>query len=484
MTRRSKNSVSAEGRDGGSALVISLVMVLVCSLIVLPVLTYAIAVTRSTRVLQAKSVSIEAAKGGLRTALADPIALYKACDLAGLTVSVNLASPGLTTPVSNKCFKMSDVPAQDPTSLRYAIAATQVGATLPTGYSGQAYPGSGAAPENAWQVAASLTSAFNTIWAPYLPAHGLNQRSATPYSMPSGFPTCSVYFPGTYKDPVTISGSTPVFFTSGIYYFESTVRVSENANIVVGDGATQGCTSDQEAAFYATNAPDTHNVTGLGATFVLGAAGRLVVDNVTNGTAINLIFNQRYVASTDLSSLPSVGVSIESVNGVTSGAATIDLSLPGYLSVPQSSVGGATITLATAQQYLPSILVPVAPVALAVVPTDPLPIVDINLSNTATVKVSIPGYVYVPHGLVNVNVSTVAAGAFKNIQLSGGVLASSYTVSAIQPSTFVVGLLNPVIQKLFKIVSTTTGAPPNIVSTAIVQVNQNGAYAVNSWGVQ
>ncbi len=484
MIRRGAPRARAGRTDDGSALVLALVMVLVCSLVVLPVLTYAIAVTRSTRVLQSKSVSVEAAKGGLRTTLADPISLYKTCDLAGLTVSVSLASPGLTTPVTNKCYKMSDVQAQDPTSLRYAIAATQVGATLPTGYSGLAYPGSGGTPENAWQNADSLTSTFNTIWAPYLPVHGLNQRSATPYSMPSGFPTCSVYFPGTYKDPVTITGSTPVFFTSGIYYFEDPVRISGNANVVVGDGATQGCTTDQQAAFYATNAPATHNVTGLGATFVFGDAGRLVVDNVTSGTSLSLIFNQRYVAPTDISSAPSAGVSIESVNGVASGSDAIDLSLPGYLSVPQSSVGGATVTLATAQQYLPSTLVPVSPVAPAVVPTNPLPIVDINLSNTSTVKVNVPGYVYVPQGLVNVNVSTAAAAANKDIQLLGGALAASYTVSAIRPSTFVIGLLNPVIQKVFKIVSTTTGTPPNIVSTAIVQVNQNGAYAINSWGVQ
>jgi hypothetical protein len=34
---------------------------------------------------------------------------------------------------------------------------------------------------------------------------------------------------------------------------------------------------------------------------------------------------------------------------------------------------------------------------------------------------------------------------------------------------------------MFKITTTTTSGTPAITSTALVQVNQNGAYAVNSW---
>ncbi|CAB4866808.1 unannotated protein [freshwater metagenome] len=466
-------------------MIMMLVMIIICSLVVIPVLRYATAVTRSARVQQSKSMRIEAVKGGLRTALADPISLYKSCDAAGLTVSVALAEPLLTTKVASKCYKMNDVTASDPLNLRYAVATTQVGAAVPTDSAGTAFPGSGAAPASAWQASAFVTPKLNTVWAPDLPAHGLNQRSNSGYAMPTGFATCSVYFPGTYKDPLTITGSTPVFFTSGIYYFENTVRISGNANVVVGDGGTQGCSNDQEAAFYATNAPSTHNISGLGATFVFGSTGRLVIDNVTAGNT-SIVFNQRYVAATDASTLSSAGVSIESVNGVISGGDQSDLTLAGFLSVPQSRVGGATITTAVSQSYVPSTLVPTAPIAPAVVPTNPLPIIDINLSTAATVNVIIPGYVSVPQGLVNVNVASVAAAANKTIQLAGGVLAASYTVTDQRPASFVLGLLNPIIQKIFKIVTitdTSIGAPV-ITSTAIVQVNQNGAYAVNSWAVQ
>ncbi len=50
--------------------------------------------------------------------------------------------------------------------------------------------------------------------------------------------------------------------------------------------------------------------------------------------------------------------------------------------------------------------------------------------------------------------------------------------------TVPIGLVNPIIQRTFKIVSTTRPARPRVTSTAIVQINQNGAYAVNSWEVQ
>ena len=465
-------------RDEGSALVLVMVMIVICALIVVPVLTYATAVTRSSRVLQDKAERVEAVKGGLRTVLADPIALYKACDAAGLTVSVNLAGPGLHTAVSTKCYKMADVNAADPTSLRYAVASTQVGSSVPTGITGSTYPTSGAAPETQWLSHTAAVPTINTIWAPNLPAHGLNQRSAAGYTMPAGFTPCTVYFPGTYRDPVTLTSATPVFFTSGIYYFEKAVRISGNANVVVGDGSALGCSNDQEAAFYAVNAPATHDISGLGATFVFGAAGQLVVDDTTAGTS-SLVFNQRYVAPADESALPSAGISIESVNGTSTGVATaVDYNLPGVLSVPQSQVGSDVLVPAAGQEYLASTLVPAAG------PTVPLPIITIDFTTAATSTVSIPGYVAVPQGLIRVNVSTAAAAANKNVQISGGVLAGSFAVSAVRPSTFVFGMLNPIVQKLFRIITVTSSGKPVVTSSAIVQVNENGAYAVNSWAVQ
>ncbi len=158
-----------------------------------------------------------------------------------------------------------------------------------------------------------------------------------------GGQTCKVYFPGKYVDDIVLTG--PTFFTSGIYYFEGKVRVEGGANVVVGDGRYQGCTTSQEAVFFAEpTLPQTepHSITGFGATWIFGDDGRLVVSN-DNGRKLDLVFNRRYVD--DRASDPSLFVSIASVNGQVSGAGVYEgYNEPGFLDVPQSyvQVGKAT----------------------------------------------------------------------------------------------------------------------------------------------
>jgi hypothetical protein len=45
------------------------------------------------------------------------------------------------------------------------------------------------------------------------------------------------------------------------------------------------------------------------------------------------------------------------------------------------------------------------------------------------------------------------------------------------------GIVNRVVQKTFKVVSTTQTGAPVVVSTALVQVNDYGEFVVNSWQV-
>jgi hypothetical protein len=633
--RRSTSDRDAS-RDEGSALVIALAMIVLSGLVVLPVLDYSQAVSRQNRVLQTKTTRIEAVKGGLRTVLADPVGLYRTCDSAGLTVPVNLAPPGLSTAVNTQCFKMSSALAEDPNTIRYGTATTQVGAALPSGLIGTTMPNSGGAPENAWAGLVTASPEDDRVWLPRLPTRHVNLRSPIGYSMPPGYPACSVYFPGTYVDPITIDGTTPVYFASGIYYFENTVRFSGSANVVIGGGAAEGCTNDQEAAFYAVDAPTVHNISGLGATFVLGAQGRLVVDDVTPGSGTSVVFNQRYVGPSDVSSTSSAGVSIVSVNGETTGAGYVPLERPGSLYVPTSEIDGATPAQAVTQGYQPSVLVPnaatgvpgrfvrvqlasttdalslaevqvfgvdaggvvgelarnratsqstteganasgravdgnttgavasnsvastsevdepnpwwqvdlgaaatvnnvvlhnrtdpccsgrlqnftvfvsntdmtgrsyadlLADPAIQKVTTAPavgtqmsipfnggaaalpLPIVEVNLTTGAPVRLSIPGHTAVPQGRVVVNTAP-GAEANKNIMIGGGILAATLEVSPARPATLALGLVNPVVLQTFKIVTTTAGGTPVVTSTAIVQVKENGAYAVNSWETQ
>ena len=67
--------------------------------------------------------------------------------------------------------------------------------------------------------------------------------------------------------------------------------------------------------------------------------------------------------------------------------------------------------------------------------------------------------------------------------MSGGVTAAAFDIGATRPKTFVLGLSNPIVQQLLKITSTTQNGLPQITSSAIVQVNESGAYAVNHWEV-
>lgn len=352
--------------DRGSVLILVLVMIVIGSLVVVPTLSYAIAVTRHNTALSAKTSRIEAVKSGLRLALADPQSLYERCG-SGATLASTTTS-GHT--VRTTCEFIDFQVAQAADELRLGLVATEVGSTPPVELSGDAWVPSDPSSTTEWQSATTLESTTGQIWLPYLPVHALDRRSPDGYEMPDDYPECTVYFPGTYVDPVELDG--PTYFTSGIYYFEEEVRVAGGAAVVVGLGATPGCSSDQEAAFYAENAPGTHNINGLGATWIFGNTGRLAITN-ENGGDVAFTFNQRYVAPGDVGAGPSQDISILTVNGDIdpasivevdgqvdrSALAGIDLEVPGVIDVPLSLVVGDENPIeALAQEYLPSVLTP------------------------------------------------------------------------------------------------------------------------------
>ena len=99
--------------------------------------------------------------------------------------------------------------------------------------------------------------------------------------------------------------------------------------------------------------------------------------------------------------------------------------------------------------------------------------------------VAIAGYIAVPQGSVSIQ-TTAAATANKNVSFGGGILAAQMLVSASTLQSLQIGLLNPVVQKTFKITTTTTttSGAPQMTSVALVQVDQTGGYAVNSWIVE
>ena len=468
-------------RDSGTALILALVMIILAAVIVIPSLEYTMTVTKSGRSVQEKVMRAEAVKGGLRTVLANGKGLYQACQSAGLTTSVALASPGLDVPVDTTCTTTADTLAEDPNNLWYAATSTWVGSVLPAGLSGSMYPNSGSTDPTAWQADTSIASDGNKVWTPQLPVIPTDLRSNAGFGMPSAYGACRVYFPGKYTDPINLTANSNYYFVSGVYYFENTFHVSGDAKVVLGLGATEGCTDDLDAVSYADySAPFNHNQSGAGATFVFGANGRLVVDNATPagaGGGPSLTFNKRLVAPTETGVLSSEGVSIMSVNGVLSGSAIADLNQP-EIFVPRPMEASNPPDFASATTFKPSLLVP------TVAPAPPsAAIVDINLTTASAVTVDIEGYVATPQGTINV---TTAPGmtAGKSVTIVGGVLGAIINVSADRPQVFAMGLINQVVQKTFKIISKTHSGIPQVSATAIVKVNDTGDYAIGSYVVQ
>ncbi|MEI8238486.1 MAG: hypothetical protein WCI22_03630 [Actinomycetota bacterium] len=469
-------------RDEGSALVFALFIIIFGSLLITPLLGYARSVTRNSEIEQSKTARAEAVKGGLRTVLANPKDFYTTCANSGLHTEKVLASPGLDLDVKTVCTTVKNSMALSAAQLRVAMTTVQAGSTAPVGTVGNTYSGLGSTDINNWVDDTSLTTIGGKILLPQLPDHALSHPSSVGYQMPSWVGSCRVFFPGTYVDPITISDSQSTYFASGIYYFENTVTFTGSANVVIGGGAVDGCTNDQDAAYNAINAPLNHNITGYGATFILGAAGRIVMnDSVAAsvaGTGPSVTFNNRLVNDTDIGNLPSRGVSIISVDGVANGSnQSSGLNLSNQLFVPKSMATATPPVDAASTGYAPSTLVPtVAPA----VQTNA--IIDFSFTGTNTATLFVPGYVAVPQGRININV-TAASAAKKTISLVGGVLAALFTQSATAPATQQLGIVNQVIQKTFKGVSSTTSGRPVIVSTALVQINDFGDYVVNSWDI-
>ena len=516
-----------QSSDEGSALIICLFLMAVAGFFILPVMTYTMTVLKSNVVVRDKATRSEAVRGGLRVALADPTKLYAACKGAGPTVAVDLAPPpsqnSKLPSLSTQCFKVGEN-KQFGNDLRWALTTTQTGSqlmipppdpdtTISTLWCtsklnlpplqpvpcGTAYPGNGSATTNAWWQpgVASTTSTANQIFVPFLPANDRDIQPATGFNMPSWNPggACKVYFPGTYPDDVTISGPTKTYFVSGIYYFEKTLRITGGATVVVGTGATPGCVdSDSTAAFYAEVSPGVYpnknqldGASGVGGTFVFGESGRLVIDDAAAGSAINFTMNRR-VQQVGKPEEVMNDVSILSVNGVSPGAATVttDLDIPLQLNVPASKVLGTT-SEPREHGYVASLLVSTltSPVSCAPPATFSItcPIVDVNFGTTRTVNVNIPGYVAVPQGSLSL-VIAAGMGTGKSISFGGGVLAAQVAVSPVLPAALQIGVLNPIVQKTFKIVTTTTSGTPRLTSTSLVQVNETGGYSINSMVVQ
>ena len=368
----SVDATSVTDRDRGSVLPIVLVMMVIGSLIALPMLNYSSTVFRANRVVSQNAAQAEVARAGLRMALAEPVSLYNQCGNAGLNLGVELSLPDMDIASTTTCYLLAVNKARDDFSLPFSQVMTYAGASNVLGpveqVFGTEYADSGNADPTLWYLNSSKDGSIGTVWFPDLPVHAVSVRSSTPYELPTGYPmngytTCDIFFPGTYKQPIVISE--PTYFTSGIYYFEDPITIQGGAQVLAGQGTLDGCSDDQFSAFYAEDAPTTHNISGLGATFVFGDDARLIVDD--SAGAVDFKMNQRYIASNDQNTKSSALVSIMTVNGALDPALVasdfdnsgIPLEVPGLLSVPLSYVDGVDgARPAPVDDYRPSVLTP------------------------------------------------------------------------------------------------------------------------------
>lgn len=481
MRLRPLRRLSRSG-DDGSTLIWVLVFMALAAVLITPMLRYTSVVLSSGGVQRDRTIRGEATRGALRVALADPVKLYAACSDSGLRVPVTLASPpDLGVSMRTQCTTMSQATEQDPGDLRTAVATVAAGSTTPVGAVGSIYEDSGDPDVDGWWDDTTSVSEGNKIFLPLLPTHGLNHPATVGYMMPTWAGSCRVFFPGTYDTPVSITDSVPTFFTSGVYYFESTITIGASANVVIGEGAVEGCTTNAEAAFYAVNAPNQIAISGIGATFIFGGEGRMLITDGGAATGPSVSFNARLVDPTDVGNAVTQGVSIMSVNGLRLGNTTsTNLSVENYLAVPRSLTESnpsdeVAPVDAASTGYKASTLVPApAPAAPAT------PVVQISLTGAGAASIYVPGYVALPQGRIDVTVAT-GVGANKSVQILGGVLAALVTQSTEQPADMQIGVVNRVVQKTFKIVAESTSGAPRVVSTAIVQVNEYGEFAINSW---
>jgi len=154
--------------------------------------------------------------------------------------------------------------------------------------------------------------------------------------------------------------------------------------------------------------------------------------------------------------------------------------LPYTFTVTATNVAGNS-PVSNATPATPLLSLGPAPVDPPVVldPFEPTALIDIDLPSASAVVVDIPGYVAIPQGRIHVdNPNGLDVG------ITGGVLAAQFDVVDSRDTgadTVPIGFVQAVVQRKFLIKSSLAGVA---TSTAIVQVNQNGAYAINSWVVQ
>lgn len=474
--------------DRGSALLMVLILMTVGSIIAVGLLTYARVLLDTRPALHEQNAAAEAVKSGTRMAIAlqrdfGPSACFAAStnwSLNGYNVNSSCTTVTSYTTSANRYGTISTLNSgttADISTPSWAGSTTtaltgnilvNIGTSTSPLSSSLINDGSATWNNTAqqwWQMAGDNPTGTNWVY-PQLPQIPSFERPGSQASISA----CSLYFPGRFlgTTPLTLNGGTH-YFASGIYYFQRPLVITGGAQVVFGEGSYAGCAVDAQAA-YASTAPRSHEITGKGATLLLGGGASLTVQESS------VRFNRRVSTSTTRG---SEGVSIRTVNFGQSNSTVV---------IPADTVltpDGTTTPIAVHSIIPVANATPVAYVSSTLAPSTSWGVdVRLNGSNSFANRFLVDGYIFVP----NTGVRATSTTATYEFGMIGGVVATKLQLNLmLAPSkaatAYRVGVISQTIQRKVRLAVSTTGGIRQAVSTAVVEIHADKSYAINSWVV-
>ncbi|MGK0276226.1 MAG: hypothetical protein ACI9N0_002614, partial [Ilumatobacter sp.] len=341
---------------------------------------------------------------------------------------------------------------------------------------------------------------------PYLPQIPSYPRASVPVRV--GATNCYVFYPGRYESEVVLDGvaadgsANEFYFASGVYLFNKPLTITDGASVVMGEGSYKGCAFDADAAFL-SGSPRNHEITGKGATLLLGSDGSESASLSNNGSIdvidSSLRVNRRVATN---STRASAGISVMSINLATgtTGPGDVEIPaddqvlLPGCLASevigdPATTfddrpdcvesietyevVPNGSGTFATAISYKASRLGPDAAIIHA----------ELNGSSTATNRVLFGGNLFVPNARIDMSASDTSNEYV--IRLRNGAVASSFAFyfPTGDDTNFLIGQETETVYEKLKLAAVTSFDGKDFRSVVELEVDTSNRYAINSWTV-
>ena len=474
-------------RNRGSVLPMVLVLTVVGSIIVVALLNFAVALFRTQPKLAARDDAFMSARSAMEMAIvfqraAGPDQCFTTTQPAtfpinGSTASASCSPAGNYYGTARNQFGLITTSADASTALTGPASAQIAGSVFVSGLD--------LTDTRQWfDLVGDDSEGDGTHDYPTLPPVPAAPRGSID---PPRYGSCSLYFPGRYSDPLTLSAGDH-YFTSGVYYFGDVVTLEPGARAVAGLGPVGGCTGGDAIAAGSNSAPTTSGISGFGATFLFGGDGRLVVDNA------RLHMNRRV---SDASTRGTDGVSIRSIN-FGQAATPAAPGIPGLPAIPSDVVFIASTysaantscdaslsterCLQAVADHSPGGSIAYSTSALVPDPLTPVVWIDQQASTAAANGVTIDGMILTPNASI---VLTGGTNADHQLRISGGLVADSVVLDHQSPSgDYLIGMVDQAIQRRFDLVVSVTA--PNggaATSRAVLDVNADGNYAINAWSV-